>query len=915
MANEDFEPSSFTEEDGIQCQFPLPVQVQLRQSRRRESLEELLQQLYNPCVPIGRRGSTLVDESGSTTDVSEFSFSLPPGTIQPGTRLTEQSLNEQKKSELIAITVQLKHEIHLASQSLIRALKRRNQQMSKLHSLCNLLSAVLQAYSSKRSEDTKLKFTVEPMKSECGFQQWLEAMRAVARLPGGIPHDFRRKMWLNLAENYLKTVGIDWNEVRLRTFSEKLNPDDSELNMQIVKDLHRTGWTGLNTDRERILLKRVLLAYARYNKTIGYCQGFNVIAALIMEVMENKEEHALKVMIMLIEHVFPNDYFDQTLRALSVDMIVLNDLLSVRLPKLYSHLESLQKHSDSEYEPPLINVFSMQWFLTIFATVFPKHLVFRIWDSLMLEGSEILLRVALATFAKISRQTLNVTSADAFYELMSRLSRKLQTMGKTQCENLIQLVYSMADFPFPGLHELRDRHLWNIQPFSSGFGIFRHQVISILKSENDPIGCSAAVEDDFASKRSLSLFAKKSVLDKQNLNALKKKYDQMKQRQKQAKLLLESGLLNSPVTSTKTVNPVQSAVFNHFIPTNSLSQSVSVAPCIVQPASQQLKRRSSSSLRRGSDLSTTFSHLGLGEGSRNSDDLATVCPTDHDWMLSISKGPAELFVFHTVRRFKRCHSFPGIYDQEQDSLSVVSKQGLVARSYSCCQLYRNNNDYSTDADLKYFIDDNSLLNKNSKRLETPSLERRCSSTTTEAVICNNKNITSDDYSDISDGNISIKSNNNPDLLNAGKIQSNHQQLCKCKTITYSNNGGFVSFQAKIENIIKRSSLWLIRIEFHFDRMTEVNDLLQYISNFCSILCTRTIFFSAEHGHADNQTAQIKRSPQLRGHLFHKRVANATDGLAVGVDSKRKYFIILVGHHCSPTINKSVETFCTISAKF
>lgn len=51
---------------------------------------------------------------------------------------------------------------------------------------------------------------------------------------------------------------------------------------------------------ERVLLKRVLLAYARYNKTIGYCQGFNVIAALILEVMEYNEETALKVSFLFI---------------------------------------------------------------------------------------------------------------------------------------------------------------------------------------------------------------------------------------------------------------------------------------------------------------------------------------------------------------------------------------------------------------------------------------------------------------------------------------------------------------------------------------------------------------------------------------------------------------------------------------
>ena len=39
----------------------------------------------------------------------------------------------------------------------------------------------------------------------------------------------------------------------------------------------------------------MLLAYARWNKRIGYCQGFNVIAALLLNVMERKEDDALKV--------------------------------------------------------------------------------------------------------------------------------------------------------------------------------------------------------------------------------------------------------------------------------------------------------------------------------------------------------------------------------------------------------------------------------------------------------------------------------------------------------------------------------------------------------------------------------------------------------------------------------------------
>lgn len=45
------------------------------------------------------------------------------------------------------------------------------------------------------------------------------------------------------------------------------------------------------------MLKRVLLAYARHNKTTGYCQGFNILAALILKVVDFDEKIALTVRV------------------------------------------------------------------------------------------------------------------------------------------------------------------------------------------------------------------------------------------------------------------------------------------------------------------------------------------------------------------------------------------------------------------------------------------------------------------------------------------------------------------------------------------------------------------------------------------------------------------------------------------
>ena len=53
------------------------------------------------------------------------------------------------------------------------------------------------------------------------------------------------------------------------------------------QDLHRTGYSGFSSgegaEAGRALLKRVLLAYARWNKQVGYCQGFNVLAATLLQ--------------------------------------------------------------------------------------------------------------------------------------------------------------------------------------------------------------------------------------------------------------------------------------------------------------------------------------------------------------------------------------------------------------------------------------------------------------------------------------------------------------------------------------------------------------------------------------------------------------------------------------------------------
>ncbi|XP_074840157.1 TBC1 domain family member 30 isoform X5 [Carettochelys insculpta] len=363
---------------------------------------------------------------------------------RPSQRHQIEYLGRKDADELTAIVRELNYRICVQSAKLLRHLKQKDRLLHKVQKNCDIVTACLQAVSQKRRVDTKLKFTLEPSLGQNGFQQWHDALKAVARLPTGIPKEWRRKVWLTLADHYLHSIAIDWDKTMRFTFNDRSNPDDDSMGIQIVKDLHRTGcssYCGQEAEQDRVVLKRVLLAYARWNKSVGYCQGFNILAALILEVMEGNEGDALKIMIYLIDKVLPDSYFVNNLRALSVDMAVFRDLLRMKLPELSQHLDTLQRAANRETK------------------------VLKIWDSVFFEGSEVILRVALAIWAKLGEQIECCETADEFYSTMGKLTQEMLEDHLIDSNELMQTVYAMAQFPFPQLAELREKYTYNITPF------------------------------------------------------------------------------------------------------------------------------------------------------------------------------------------------------------------------------------------------------------------------------------------------------------------------------------------------------------------------------------------------------------------------------------------------------------------
>lgn len=231
----------------------------------------------------------------------------------------------------------------------------------------------------------------------------------------GIPPVLRPKVWFSLsgAAKKKSTVPESYYNDLSKAVEGKVTP----ATRQIDHDLPRTfpGHPWLDTKEGHAALRRVLVGYSFRDSDVGYCQGLNYVAALLLLVMKT-EEDAFWMLAVLLENVLVNDCYTTNLSGCHVEQRVFKDLLAKKCSKIAAHLEAM------EFDVSLV---ATEWFLCLFSKSLPSETTLRVWDVLFYEGAKVLFHVALAMFKMKEGQLLLTHHVGEVINILQRTTHDL----------------------------------------------------------------------------------------------------------------------------------------------------------------------------------------------------------------------------------------------------------------------------------------------------------------------------------------------------------------------------------------------------------------------------------------------------------------------------------------------------------
>eukprot|EP01066_Platyproteum_vivax_P015123 Platyproteum_vivax@DN6721_c0_g1_i1.p1 len=255
----------------------------------------------------------------------------------------------------------------------------------------------------------------------------------------GVPDMLRSQVWAHCLGSNEK------HQRHPRQYEALLNTaNDDDTKKQIALDLRRTfpdnrtykAASGLDQ------LGRVLHAFSLHCPKVGYCQGLNFIAAILLLFMP--EELAFWSLVQIVnansgaemsrsaasskkvsraqerkalhhrQGLEVPGYYQSGMLLLRADLLVLEELIVDKVPAVAHTFHEAQVQAEMLFAG---------WFPTLFCTCLPIHTTLRVWDTLFFEGKKVLFRTAISILKLHEEEIKARTSIDTLLPYIKGAAR------------------------------------------------------------------------------------------------------------------------------------------------------------------------------------------------------------------------------------------------------------------------------------------------------------------------------------------------------------------------------------------------------------------------------------------------------------------------------------------------------------
>lgn len=187
-------------------------------------------------------------------------------------------------------------------------------------------------------------------------------------------------------------------------------PLSSDVLAEIDKDTHRTfpGHPWLKGRAGQLAMLRVLRAYAALDPEVGYSQGMNFLAGLLLTYLDEAEAFGALAFIMQ-DRGLRDLYKPNGMALLQIRLWQLGRLMP---PRLAAHMET---------HAVLPVLYASSWLLTCFAADFPLSFAARVMDLVVTDSyAAPLMKVAVHILERCSKQLLEMDDMEAMVHLLKQ---------------------------------------------------------------------------------------------------------------------------------------------------------------------------------------------------------------------------------------------------------------------------------------------------------------------------------------------------------------------------------------------------------------------------------------------------------------------------------------------------------------